>query len=586
VLAISQLMVVLDATIVNVALPDIARALEVQSQNDLSWIVTGYTLTFGGFLLLGGKLADRLGRRKVFLLGAVLFAVASLLGGLAGNLGLLIVARLVQGLGGALMSPAALSLLTVVFAEGTERNRALGIWAAITAGGAAVGLILGGVLTEYASWRWVLFVNVPIAVLAVVGALRFVPESRDERARGFDIPGALLVTGGLVALVYALVKGNDLGWGSTQTVLTLVLAVVLLAGFVVVQRRAAEPLVDFRLFRSKTLLGADLGALFVGAGIFAVFFFMILWMQQINGYSPIRSGFAFLPMTLCIGVAAGIGSQLLGRVGPRPLLIGGPALAALGMLSLGLRLAPDSTYLGVVLPSLVLIALGMGFTFVALTSAAVAGVPQEDAGVASALLNAGQQVGGALGLAILTAVSTARTEAIGRALPGTPQFVSALVDGWGAGFVVAAASWRSPASSRPAWSACPRRTPRRRSRTARPPPADRRRQAQGAPGGTKGRPSGAPPSSRARTACVSRWSATRSPSASRRACRTSSNERVPGRQSRPQAAATSASSARRTPSLSRAPCQTVPRTAPTRQPSPGSNSGSPPSTCRRPWWIS
>jgi EmrB/QacA subfamily drug resistance transporter len=438
VLAISQLMVVLDATIVNVALPDIARALEVQSQNDLSWIVTGYTLTFGGFLLLGGKLADRLGRRKVFLLGAVLFAVASLLGGLAGNLGLLIVARLVQGLGGALMSPAALSLLTVVFAEGTERNRALGIWAAITAGGAAVGLILGGVLTEYASWRWVLFVNVPIAVLAVVGALRFVPESRDERARGFDIPGALLVTGGLVALVYALVKGNDLGWGSTQTVLTLVLAVVLLAGFVVVQRRAAEPLVDFRLFRSKTLLGADLGALFVGAGIFAVFFFMILWMQQINGYSPIRSGFAFLPMTLCIGVAAGIGSQLLGRVGPRPLLIGGPALAALGMLSLGLRLAPDSTYLGVVLPSLVLIALGMGFTFVALTSAAVAGVPQEDAGVASALLNAGQQVGGALGLAILTAVSTARTEAIGPGAPGTPQFVSALVDGWGAGFVVAA----------------------------------------------------------------------------------------------------------------------------------------------------
>jgi len=235
VLAISQLMVVLDATIVNVALPDIARALEVQSQNDLSWIVTGYTLTFGGFLLLGGKLADRLGRRKVFLIGAVLFAVASLLGGLAGNLGLLIVARLVQGLGGALMSPAALSLLTVVFAEGTERNRALGIWAAITAGGAAVGLILGGVLTEYASWRWVLFVNVPIAVLAVVGALRFVPESRDERARGFDIPGALLVTGGLVALVYALVKGNDLGWGSTQTVLTLVLAVVLLAGFVEAQ---------------------------------------------------------------------------------------------------------------------------------------------------------------------------------------------------------------------------------------------------------------------------------------------------------------------------------------------------------------
>jgi predicted MFS family arabinose efflux permease len=284
----------------------------------------------------------------------------------------------------------------------------------------------------------VLFVNVPIAVLAVVGTLRYVPESRDERARGFDVPGALLVTGGLVALVYALVKGNDLGWGSAQTVGTLALAAVLLAAFVVVQRRAAEPLVDFRLFRSRTLLGADLGALFIGAGIFAVFFFMILWMQQINGYSPIKSGFAFLPMTLCIGVAAGIGSQLLGRIGPRPLLIGGPALAAAGMLSLGLRLEPSSSYLTVVLPSLVLLALGMGFTFVALTSAAVAGVPQEDAGVASALLNAGQQVGGALGLAILTAVSTARTEAIGVGQPGTPQFVSALVDGWSAGFLVAA----------------------------------------------------------------------------------------------------------------------------------------------------
>jgi EmrB/QacA subfamily drug resistance transporter len=439
VLAISQLMVVLDATIVNVALPDIARDLQIPSQNDLSWIVTGYTLTFGGFLLLGGKLADRLGRRKVFLIGAGLFAVASLLGGLAGNLGLLIVARLVQGLGGALMSPAALSLLTVVFEEGKERNRALGIWAAITAGGAAIGLILGGVLTEYASWRWVLFVNVPIAVLAVVGALRFVPESRDERARGFDVPGALLVTGGLVALVYALVKGNDLGWSSTQTVGTLGLAAVLLLAFVVVQRRAVEPLVDFRLFRSRTLLGADLGSLFIGAGIFAVFFFMILWMQQINGYSPVKSGFAFLPMTLCIGVAAGIGSQLLGRIGPRPLLVGGPALAAAGMLSLGLRLEPTSSYTTVVLPSLVLLALGMGFTFVALTSAAVAGVPQEDAGVASALLNAGQQVGGALGLAILTAVSTARTEAIGVGQPGTPQFLSALVEGWGAGFLVAAA---------------------------------------------------------------------------------------------------------------------------------------------------
>ena len=439
VLAISQLMVVLDVSIVNVALPDIARDLRIGSQNDLSWIVTGYTLTFGGFLLLGGKLADRLGRRRVFLAGAALFAIASLLGGIAGNLGLLIAARLVQGLGGALMAPAALSLLTVIFDEGKERNRALGIWAAISAGGAALGLILGGVLTEYADWRWVLFVNVPVAVLAVIGASRYVPESRDARARGFDIPGALLVTGGLVALVYALVKGNDYGWSSGATLGMLALAAVLLGSFVVVQRRSADPLVDFRLFRSRSVLGADVGALFIGAGLFAVFFFLILWMQQVNDYSPIEAGFAFLPMTLFIIVGAGIASQLLGRIGPRPLLVVGPAVAALGMIILALRLDPTSSYLTMVLPSLVLIAFGMGLTFVALTSAAVAGVPPEDAGVASALLNAGQQVGGALGLAILTAVSTARTESIVPAGPSpTPAYVDALVEGWGLGFVVAA----------------------------------------------------------------------------------------------------------------------------------------------------
>ncbi|MEU2348870.1 DHA2 family efflux MFS transporter permease subunit [Modestobacter sp. NPDC049651] len=439
VLALSQLMVVLDLSIVNVALPDIQVELDVRSQGDLSWIVTGYTLTFGGFLLLGGKLADRIGRRRVFLGGALLFALASLVGGLAGSLGMLVGARLVQGLGAAFMAPAALSLLTVVFPEGRERNRALGLWAAITAGGAAIGLILGGVLTEYASWRWVLFVNIPIAAVAMAGALRFVPESRDDRARGFDVPGALLATGGLVALVFALVKANDYGWDSTRTIGALVLAVVLLAAFWVLQRRLTHPLLDLRLFRSRSLLGADLGALFVGAGLFAVFFFLILWMQQVHGWSPLRSGFAYLPMTIVIAIGAGVASQLLGRTGPRPLLVVGPALAAAGMLLLALRLEPDSSYATVVLPSLLVLAFGMGLTFVALTSSAVAGVPPEQAGVASALLNAGQQVGGALGLAILTAVSTARTDAV--APPGppvTPAHVAALVDGWAWGFVVAA----------------------------------------------------------------------------------------------------------------------------------------------------
>lgn len=461
VVAIAQLMVVLDATIVNVAIPSIATALKVRSDADLSWIVTGYTLTFGGFLLLGGKLADKLGRRKVFMVGAVLFAVASLVGGLSENLGTLVAMRTVQGVGGALMSPAALSIITVVFEEGKERNKALGIWAAITAGGAALGLILGGVLTEYVSWRWVLFVNVPIAVVAIVGGLRYVPESRDERTSGFDIPGAILVTSGLMALVFALVKGNEYGWSDIKTVRMLALAIVLLVAFLQVQIVSEHPLVPVRLFRSHSVAGADLGALFVGAGIFAIFFFLILWMQQVNGWSPIRAGVAFLPMTFLIGAAAGISSNLLGKIGPRPLLLFGPMLAALGLLQLGLRLEAHSSYWTVVLPALACVAFGMGSTFVALTSSAIAGVPHEDAGMASALLNAGQQVGGALGLAIVTAVSSTRTEhlfpghleaqsqvqqAVQSGQPLSQDLAAVLgtltqdtVAGWSAGFLVGAA---------------------------------------------------------------------------------------------------------------------------------------------------
>ena len=458
VIAISQLMVVLDATIVNVALERIQVALSFTSQSDLQWVVTGYALTFGGFLLLGGKLADRIGRRKVFIVGSVLFAVASLLGGIAENQTVLIAARALQGLGGAFMSPAALSLLTVVFPEGKERDRALGIWAAITAGGAALGLILGGVLTEYLSWRWVFFVNIPIAVLAVVGALKFVPESKDRSARGFDVPGAVLVTGGLMSLVYGLVQVNDDDVSGFAKIAYFAVAGLLLTAFAVVQRRTSYPLVPFRLFRSRSVLGADLGALFIGAGIFGIFFFLTLWMQVLNGYSPIRAGLAFLPMTLLIGVGAGISSQLLGRIGPRPLLLVGPLLAAVGLLHLALRLEPDSSYVGIVLPSLGLVAIGMGLAFVALTSAAVAGVPQEDAGIASALLNAGQQVGGALGLAVLTAVSTARTQDLlpagvdglealapppGATAPPDPGFVGqvfgAVNEGWVLGFGVASA---------------------------------------------------------------------------------------------------------------------------------------------------
>lgn len=459
VIAISQLMVVLDATIVNVALNDIYQALGFTSQADLSWVVTGYTLTFGGFLLLGGKLADRIGRRKVFVSGAVLFALASAVGGGAQTREMLIIARLVQGLGGALMAPAALSLLTVIFDEGPERNRALGIFSAITAGGAALGLILGGVLTDYLNWRWVLFVNIPIATIAVFGALRFVPESKDETAQGFDVLGAVLATGGLISLVFGLVRVNDPRTTGLTSLLTFALAACLLVGFVLRQLRATSPLVPFRLFRNRSILAADVGALLVGTGIFALFFFVVLWMQQVNGYSAIRSGAAFLPMTFVIGGSAAFAAKTLSKTGPRPLLITGMSLAGSGMLLLGLRLEPDSSYLTVVLPSLVLVALGMGMSFVSLTAAAIAGVPHEDAGIASALLNSGQQIGGALGLAILAAVSTARSGAVfpgfdaARAqlqqLPRTgppsaetlgliQRVQDALVQGWGVGFVVAA----------------------------------------------------------------------------------------------------------------------------------------------------
>ena len=459
VVAIAQLMVVLDATIVNVALGSIASSLQVRSQADLSWVVTAYTLTFGGFLLLGGKIADRVGRRTVFVSGAALFAVASLLGGLASNLGLLIAARGLQGMGGALMSPAALSLLTVIFRQGEERNRALGIWAGITAGGAALGLVLGGLLTEYASWRWVFLVNVPIALIAIFGAFRLVPESRDERAQSFDVPGAVLVTGGLMSLVYALVRGNDLGWGSTSTLVTLLLAAVLLTGFVVVQRQSVTPLLPTRVLRIRSVLGADIGSLLIGAGIFAIFFFVILWFEQVNGWSPIRAGLSFLPMPFCIGLSAGISSKLIGRLGVRPFLTVGPLLAASGLLQLAFRLEVHSSYAGTVLPALVCVALGMGMTFVSLTSAAVAGVPHEDAGIASALLNAGQQMGGALGLAILTAVSLSRSSSLldgfnaktaqvqhafeaGQVTPSIRALretvSTALVSGWTTGFLVAA----------------------------------------------------------------------------------------------------------------------------------------------------
>ena len=433
---IAQFMVVLDATVVNVALPSIQEDLHFKSEADLQWVVNAYVLTAGGFLLLGGRVADRYGRRLVFVSGIVVFAAASLACGLANSPALLVGSRAVQGLGAAFMAPAALSLLTVIFAEGEERNRALGVWSAIAGAGGAVGLLAGGLLTTELSWRWVFFVNLPIAAVAVVASFRLIDESRSPVAGGFDVPGAVTGTAGLGALVFALVRANVWGWGSAQTLLVLAAAAVLLTTFVILQLRGRHPLVPPRLFRSRTLVGADVGMLIAGAGLFAVFFFLTLYMQDLLHYSPLKTGIAYLPLSILLVMSAGVGSRILGRVGARPILVTGFLLGA-GGLALLARLSPTSGYLDL-LPSLVLIGTGMGGAFVSVTSSAVAGVPQEDTGVASALLNASQQIGGSLGLAILTAVATARFDAVAPRVPTPAALASATTSSYAYAFIVGA----------------------------------------------------------------------------------------------------------------------------------------------------
>jgi EmrB/QacA subfamily drug resistance transporter len=430
-------MVVLDVTIVNVALPSIQSALHFSSTANLQWVVSAYILAFGGFLLLGGRVADRYGRRLVFVAGVVLFVIGSLAGGVANSSGLLIASRAIQGLGGAFMAPAALSLVTVIFTEGEERNRALGVWAAIAGAGAGIGLVLGGVLTSGLSWRWVFFVNIPIGVVAAVATLRLMGESRDPVAGGFDVPGAVTGTAGLAALVFGLVRANVWGWSSATTIAVFAAAVVLLAAFAVLQVRQRHPLVPPRLLRSRTLVGADLDMLLAGAGFVAMFFFLTLYMQDILHYSALKTGLAFLPISAVVIASSAIGSRLLGRIGPRPILVTGFTVAAIG-LALLVRVSPTTGYLEVVLPSLLLIGAGLGATFVAITSSAVAGVPREDAGVASALLNASQQIGGAIGLAALTALVTARFDAV-RPIHPTPATVAgATTSSWMYGFVAGA----------------------------------------------------------------------------------------------------------------------------------------------------
>jgi EmrB/QacA subfamily drug resistance transporter len=405
---LAQFMVVLDATVVNVALPSIQRGLHFSAAN-LPWVVNGYTLVFGGFLMLGGRAADLLGRRRLFIAGVALFSFASMLNGLAQSSTLLIAGRGLQGLGGALVSPAALSIITTTFTDTGERTRALSVWSAIAAGGAAAGLLLGGVLTDLASWRWVFFVNVPVGVISTILALRFVPESRaDHEHRSFDLLGAASVTSGLLVLVYAIIKAQAFGWGSVRTIGLLAGGIALLALFVAVERRSVAPLVRMAIFRVRTLAAADSALLLVGSAMFGMFFFASLYVQEILGYNPLRAGLAFLPVTVGIIGGAVAAQPLIARFGVRAVATVGVVVAAAGMLLLT-QLPVHGSYAGNLLVGLVPMSIGMGLVFVPITLLATGGIAANDAGLASGLFNTAQQVGGSLGLALMSTFAATRT---------------------------------------------------------------------------------------------------------------------------------------------------------------------------------
>jgi EmrB/QacA subfamily drug resistance transporter len=433
-LAAAQFVVVLDASIVNVALPSIGRDLHF-SQDNLSWVVNAYVLVFGGFLLLGGRLADLLGRRRLFITGLIVFALASMAGGLAQSEGWLIAARAVQGLGAALLSPAALSLVTVLFAEGSERNKAMGVWGAVAGSGGAVGVLLGGMLTQWAGWEWVLFVNVPIGIAAAMLAPRLLPESRNEGERHFDIAGAVTITAGLSLLVYALVDTNSAGWLSTQTLGLGAVALALIGSFYVIERRQSHPLVPFPgIFRSRTITGINVSAVLIAAALFSMFFFISLYMQNVLGFSPLTTGLAYLPLAGGIIVAAGGAAPLVTRFGFKPVLVSGLIITAAGLVWFS-QISPDGSYVGDVLFPSLLAAVGLGLAFVSMTVAAVSGVETHETGLASGLINTSQQIGGALGLAILATVANSRIDDL--VASGSPMPV-ALTDGFQSAFLVGA----------------------------------------------------------------------------------------------------------------------------------------------------
>jgi EmrB/QacA subfamily drug resistance transporter len=407
IIAVAQLMVVLDATVVIIALPSAQRSLHISVANR-QWMLTAYTLAFAGLLLLGGRIADYLGRKRMFVISLLGFAGASALGGLAQNSAMLFSARTLQGAFAAVMAPSALSLLTVAFTEPKERARAFAVYGSIAGGGAAIGLILGGALTEYASWRWTLLINVPIAIAAALAALRVVTESRASVRHGYDLPGAVTVTGGLLALVYAFTKAGPDGWTSSTTVGLFAAAAVLLTAFVLIERRAAHPLLPLRVVLDRNRGGSFLASLLVGTAILGTFLSLTYYFQGTLHYSALKSGFAFVPFSLGIIAGATAASRLLPRFGPRAVMVGGLTLAALG-LGLFTTLDLHSAYASIVLPAEIIVSFGMGLSFVAMSSTSLIGVSPEDAGVASALVNTTQQTGGSLGAALINTIAATAT---------------------------------------------------------------------------------------------------------------------------------------------------------------------------------
>src|SRR5215470_514203 len=414
----------IDTTIVNIALPSIRHHLHFSVAN-LQWAVTGYLLTYGGFLLLGGRAADLAGRRKLLVAGTALFGVASLAGGLAGTAGVLVAARLVQGLGAAMMTPAALSILTTSFPAGRDRIKAIGAWSGTIPLGAVVGTVLGGLLSQGPGWRWVFFVNVPVAVIVITAAFRLLGgDTRRARVANFDVAGAVLSTAGMLTLVYALVNAPSTGWGSAGTITELAVAGVLLTAFVVNERHHRNPLVPLAIFRIKGLGAADATQVIAQAGFYSMFFFITLYMQTILGYSPIAAGAAYLPVTAGVGLSSGIATKLVSRTGTRPVLVAGLLLGAAGVSWLS-RIGVHGSYLTSILPGLAVMALGLGAVFVGVQTAANTGVPADKAGLAAALITASSTVGGALGLAIFSAIAAGRTRHVLTAGASQPAALTA-----------------------------------------------------------------------------------------------------------------------------------------------------------------